>query len=88
MTKTPLTTIIEIVEEQFGDSTIATPHSLIACMGAIHLQLHGLAEELLKRDCDQDAEKIFQHLILISGVAMSAASVHVLPYVDAEKGDR
>jgi hypothetical protein len=78
--------MLDLVEEQLSDAAIEPPDSLVACLGSIHLQLHGLGEELLKRDCDQDAEKILQHLILISGAAMSAASAHVLPYV--ERGDR
>ncbi len=82
--KSPLTTILELVQEQFCDSTIETPDSLLACLGAIQLQLHGLSQELLKNDSDQDAEKILQCLVLISGAAMSAASAHVLPYVEKE----
>jgi len=84
MKQSPLTTVIELVEEQCSDSEIDPPESLAACLGAIELQLHGFKEELLKRDSDQDAEKLFQHLILISGTAMSAASVHVLPHVEKE----
>lgn len=88
MKQPPLTTILDILEEQYCDSAFEPPESLVACLGAIQLQLHGLSEELLKRDCDQDAEVILQHLILISGAAMSAASVHVLPHVEAEGGNR
>ena len=84
MKQSPLTTILDIVEEQYCDSALEPPETLVACLGAIQLQLHGLSEELLKRDCDQDAEKIFQHLVLISGTAMTAASVHVLPHVERE----
>ena len=84
MKQSPLTTVIEIVEEQYSDSMIDPPESLASCLGAIELQLHGLREELLKRESDQDAEAIFQHLILISGAAMSAASVHVLPFIQKE----
>ena len=84
MKQSPLTTVIEIVEEQYSDSEIDPPESLAACLGTIELQLHGFREELLKSDSEQDAEKIFQHLILISGAAMTAASVHVLPFVEKE----
>ena len=84
MKQSPLTTILDIVEEQYSDSDVVPPESLAACLGTIELQLHGLREELLKRDSDQDADKIFQHLILRSGAAMTAASVHVLPFVEKE----
>ena len=82
----PLTTILDLVEEQLSDAAIEPPDSLVACLGAIQLQAHGLSEELLKNDSDQDADKILQYLVLISVAAMSAASAHVLPFV--EKGDR
>ncbi len=63
---------------------IDKPESLLAAFGSISIALHALSLELGQPDNEQDAEKLFQLLVVISSTAMLAAAEHVLPVIESE----
>jgi hypothetical protein len=60
------------------------PHSLLEALGKISITLHGLHAELAKPEEKQDAEILFELLVVLSTVAMLAAAEHVLPALQEE----
>jgi len=62
--------------------TLDAPESLLAAFGLLTMTIAGLGTELAKRDAEQDAERIFEALVVISTTALLAASEHVLPELE------
>jgi len=64
--------------------TLDAPESLLAAFGLLTVTISGLGSELVKREAEQDAERIFEALVVISTTALLAASEHVLPVMEEE----
>jgi len=79
-----LETMMEMLDGKVVEQ-IDKPESLLAAYGGIHLALQTLGQELARADEVQDAEKLFESLVVISSTAMLAAAEYVLPVL--EEGD-
>jgi len=75
--------MLEMLDGQAVDA-IDKPESLLAAFGSISIALQSLSLELAQPDSEQDAEKLFQLLVVISSTAMLAAAEHVLPVLESE----
>jgi hypothetical protein len=73
-----LETMMQMLDGKAVDA-IDKPESLLAAYGGIHLALQTLGQELARADQEQEAEKLFESLVVISSTAMLAAAEYVLP---------
>jgi hypothetical protein len=80
-----LDTMIQMLDGRALDA-IDRPESLLASLGSIQVAMTCFASELSKPEASQDAEKLFEILLVISTTAMLAAADHVLPSLE-EKGE-
>ena len=80
-----LDTMIQMLDGRALDA-IDRPESLIASLGTMQVAMVGFATELSKPEASQDAEKLFEILLVISTTAMLAAADHILPTLE-EQGE-
>ena len=79
-------TMIEMLNGQALDQ-IDSPNSLIEAVGQISLCLTALCNEMSKPHSTQDAEILFESLVVLSTVSMLAAAEYVLPIIEGEEVD-
>lgn len=80
-----LETMLDMLDGKALDD-IDRPVTLLAAYGGLASAMACLAVEIGRRDAEQEADKLFELLLVISSTAMLAAAEHVLPVL--EGGDR
>lgn len=85
MKRKNLETMMAMLDGQAVDA-IDKPESLLAAFGGISIALQALSSELSQPEAEQDAEKLFQLLVVISSTAMLAAAEYVLPVLEEAEG--